>query len=301
MKKLFIPDNKIFLFGNDKNIDNKANIGIYCSYCYSYICINAFRNSIDIFLKIKCENGHKEIKSLNNFINNYRKSYIKYCQICHLYININKLYFCYSCSSKNIICIECRNKYHPESNIKYEKNHITVLFTLRCNYCLLHNKMSTYYCIFCKEYLCNLFNRKEHYHHNVLNLDLKNIITFINRKRSIIEKEERENKEDIKKINNMIIKIRNKLKEIINYKINIINLKRNIINSYKLSNWNYNNTKNLEFIKQNFYNKKIVELSKINNLSGIRHNHLKSNYKENKIIRNKSYYINRKSSKIIQI
>jgi len=82
--------------------------------------------------------------------------------------------------------------------------------------------------------------------------------------------------------------MRNKLKEILNYKINLIYLKRNIINSYKLSNWNYNNTKNLKLIRKNFYNSKGIKnlLYIINSSSRIRDNHFKSNNKKNDIERN---------------
>ena len=279
MNKVFPADSDFLAFRNKKNIDNKTIGGIFCSYCYSYICINVFRKSDRIFVKSKCENGHSEFKLLKNFIKNYRNSYIKDCQICYFHININELYYCYSCNSKNIICSKCRNKYHPKSNIKNKKNHITVPLALRCNYCPLHNKINTYYCIFCKEYLCKYYDKKEHYSHIVLNLNLNKIITFKDRAKSIIEKEENENKEIIENINNMIIKIRNKLKEILNYKMNVICLKRNIISSYKYGCWNYNNTKSLKFIRKHFYKNKSVRtfLSKINNSSGKRENHFKSN------------------------
>ena len=299
VNKVLPKDSDLLDFSNNKKINNKSFSGIFCSRCYSYICIKVVRKSDGIFVKLKCENGHKKFKLLQNFMNDYRKSYIKDCQICYSHININELYYCYSCSSKNIICIECRNKYHPSSNIKNEKNHITVLLTLRYNYCPLHNNINTYYCKSCKKYLCKLYDKKEHNSHVVLNLNLNKIINFKDRAKSLIEKEEKKNKEDIEKINNMITKIRNNLKEILNYKMNVIYLKRNIINSYKLSNWNYNNTKNLKLIRKYFYKKDVKSiLSKISNTSRIRDNHFKSNNKKNNIKRNKSNFQNRKSLNI---
>ena len=292
-------DSNLLAFRNNKNIDNKSFSGIFCSRCYSYICIKVVLKKDGIFLKSKCENGHKEFKLLKNFMNNYRKSYIKDCQICNSHVNISELYYCYSCNSNNIICYECRNKCHPKSNIENGKNHTTILFTLRCNYCPLHNNINTYYCKSCKKYLCKLYDKNEHNSHIVLNLNLNKIINFKDRAKSLIEKEQKENKKVIEKVNNMINKIRNNVKEILNYKINIIYLKRNIINSYKLSNWNYNNTKNLKFIRKNFYNNKGVKsiLSKINNSPGIRYINCKSNNKKNNIKRNKSHFQNRKCSK----
>ena len=296
--KVLPSDSEFLALISNKIIDNKSINGIFCSHCYSYICIKIVRKSDGIFVKSKCENGHKEFKPLQNFMNNYRKGYIKDCQICYSHININELYYCYSCRSKNIICIECRDKYHPKRNIKNEKNHTTVLLTLRYNYCPLHNNLNTYYCKSCKEYLCKLYDKKEHNSHIVLNLNLKKIINFKDRAKSLIEKEEKENKEDIEKINNLIIKMRNKLKEILNYKINVIYLKRNIINSYKLSNRNYNNIKNLKFIRKHFYKKDVKSLlSKISKSSTIRDNYFKSDNRKNNIKRNKSYFKNRKSYK----
>jgi hypothetical protein len=288
MNKVLPIDSDFLSIRNNKNIDNKPISGIFCSLCYGYICIKVVRKSDGIFIKSKCENGHKKFELLKNFMKNYQKSYIKDCQICYSHININELYYCYSCSSKNIICIECRNKYHPKSNIKNEKNHTTILFTLRYNYCPLHNNINTYYCKSCKKYLCKLYDKKEHNSHVVLNLNLNKIINFKDRAKSIIEKEEKKNKDVIEKVNNIIIKIRNNLKEILTYKMNVIYLKRNIINSYKLSNWNYNNTKNLKFIRKHFYKKDVKSiLTKINNSHGIRYNHFKSNNKKNDIKRNR--------------
>jgi len=294
MNKVFITGNS---FGNGKNINNKSNNGIFCSHCCSYSYINIFHKNDEIFIKSKCENGHIDIKLLRNFLNNYSSNYAKDCQICYSHININQLYYCYSCSSKNIICSECRNKYHPKRNKKIERNHITFYFTLRCNYCPLHNRINTYYCMFCKEYLC-IFDKKDHYFHNVLNLNLI-YINFKNKTKLLIEKEDKENKEQIEKINNMINKIRNKLKEILNYKINVLYLKRNIISSYKLNDWNYNNIKNFKLIRKQFYNKKSVNiiLSKINNSTRKRDNYFKSNDKESDIKRNKSHNQKRKSLK----
>ena len=299
MSKALTTKSNSLTLGDAQNINNKANSGIFCSNCYSYIFINIFIKSDQIFVKAKCENEHVEYKLLSNFMNSYRKNYIKACQICYSYININDLYYCYSCSSKNIICMECKNKYHSENSIKNGKNHITVPLTMKCKYCPLHNRINTCYCTFCKEYLCQFDYKKEHFCHAVLNLDLTKIIMFKNKAKSIIEKEEKENKEEIQKINNIIIKIRNKLKEILNYKINVIYLKRNIINSYKLSMWNYNNTKNIKFVRKHFNEKNVTSiLSKIYNSSGLRDKHLKSNNnKNNNIKRNKSYLENRKKLK----
>ena len=71
-------------------------------------------------------------------------------------------------------------------------------------------------------------------------------------------------------------------------------MKRNIINSYKLSNWNYNNIKNLKFIRKHFYKKDVKSLlSKISNSSTIRDNYFKSDNRKNNIKRNKSYFKNR--------
>ena len=287
MNKIFPADSNFLACRSNKNIDNKAIDGIFCSHCYSYIRIYVFLISDEILVQSICEKGHEEFELLKNFIKNYRKSYIKDCQICYSHININELYYCYSCSSKNIICIECRNKYHPSSNIKNEKNHITIRFILRCNYCPLHNNIKTYYCIYCKKYFCKLYDKKKLYSHAVIDLNFNKIIYSKDRVKSIIEKEEKENKEDIEKINNLIIKMRNNFKEILSYKMNVIYLKRNIINSYKLSNWNYNKTKNLKFIRKYFDNNKGVKslFSKINISSRIRDNYFKLNNKEKKILK----------------
>jgi len=297
MNKILTKDSNISVIKSDKNPENKTNSGIFCSRCYSYIFINAINKKEKIFIKSKCENGHGNINSLQKFILNYKNNYIKDCQICHSHININELYYCYSCNNKNIICIKCRDKYHPKSNKKEEeKNHKTIHFTLRYNCCPLHNKKNIYFCKFCRKYMCDLFNKNEHFRHNILNLNLNKIINLKNKAKSKIEKEEKDNKEEIEKLSNLINKMRNKLKEIFDYKINVIILKRNIINSYKSNKLNYNNIKNLEFIRKNFYNKKNVNslLYRLNNSLGIKQNQFESNSNQNNIKTNNNNSQNKK-------
>lgn len=163
--KVLPSDSEFLSLISNKIIDNKSLSGIFCSHCYSYICIKIDRKPDGIFVNSKCENGHKEFKPLQNFMNNYLKGYIKDCQICYSHININELYYCYSCSSKNIICIECRDKYHPKSNIKNEKSHITIRFTLKSNYCPLHNDINTYYFIYIAKNICTTYMIKRTFIH----------------------------------------------------------------------------------------------------------------------------------------
>ena len=268
-----------FIQKNLKNYNIQCK-GIFCSKCYSIAFMNIFqeKEAEEIFIELTCAKKHIEKLSLSNFLNDYQKYYKKECPICHFNSNINKLLYCITC--KKIFCTKCKNSHYFGKN---EQEHNIERFIFKDKKCKEHNfKLNEYYCSTCIKYLCQLCLKNGHIHHDIINLYF-NIDKKKEQLKSIIEKEENQNKMELKECNELIVKINNQFKHIIEREKKISNIKKCIINNYVMNVSCYKIRKNLKLIEKSFYNKEKVKLiiSKVSKKFEVNYNNcLKGNNKK---------------------
>lgn len=249
----FSPEIQLCGEQNNNNLTNYKRM--FCLKCNSlfFIKIKKDTNNEEISIKLYCENNHTEIVSLNYFLNNYEKYYMKKCQNCNINLNINQLLYCYSCDK--VFCEKCKDK-HLIINKNNTNEHQIESFVLKKNVCKKHLfKINQFYCNKCQKYICKECLDKYHNNHNIINLYINND-KIKEKLKSNIERSENINIYQLKKFNNLINTIRNNFNEISHYKKTIVNIKKNIINNYENNHQLYNNVKNLAFIEKEFNNKK---------------------------------------------
>ena len=254
--------------------------GFFCSECYSFCSININKEKDgEIFIELFCENKHIEKMKLTNFLEINEKYSKKECQICCFNMDINDLFYCFSC--KEIFCVACRETHSLKKNIN---EHIIEPFALKDNKCIDHNfKTNEYYCSFCKQYLCKeCLNSKIHDKHTIINLYINND-KLKKRLFSQLEREENLNKLKLNEFNNILLKANIKFNKINKHRKGIINIKNNILNNYENDCCNYHNIQSLNFIEKVFNNKEKIkfDISKLYRKININDNKHINNFDEN--------------------
>ena len=248
---------EIQLCGDKNNKNNITNYKrMFCLKCDSLLFINIKKDkkNEEIFIKLNCDNNHTEIVSLNYFLKNHEKYYMKKCQNCNINLNINHLLYCYSCDTS--FCEKCKDKHLILNNKNNINEHVIESFILKNKFCKNHlYKINEFYCNNCQKYICKECLEKYHSNHNNINLYINND-KIKEKLKSNIEKIENINRYQLKKFNNLITKTRNNFTEISDYKKTIVNIKKNIINNYENNHELYYNIKNVVFIGKEFNNKK---------------------------------------------
>lgn len=237
----------------NKMKNNSINKGFFCSHCYSLdsIKVNKNKKTEEIFIQLTCQNKHIENISLNNFLKDIENYNNKMCPICQISTNINNFLYCFSC--KKIFCSKCMR-----DNSCHDKNHKIGTLTLKNRKCSVHNKSNKFYCNTCSKYICQECLDSSHSPHKASNIYI-NVNKFKNNLKCFIENEEKNNKNQLKKYNDIIVKMRNIFNELIEYKNNVLNIKKGIINSYELNMENFNILQNMDLIQKDFYNKKKLD------------------------------------------
>ena len=238
----------------NKMENNNINKGFFCSRCYSLDSINVNKNkkTEEIFIQLTCQNKHTENISLNNFLKDIEKYNNKICPVCQISTNINNFLYCFSC--KKIFCSKCMR-----NNVCHDKHHKIGPLTSKNRKCLVHNyKINQFYCITCRKYICQECFSSSHTSHKVSNIYI-NVNKFKNKLKCFIESEEKNNKNQLQKCNNIIVKIRNRLNELIEYKNNVLKIKKGIINSYEINMDSFNILQNMGLIQKDFCNKKKLD------------------------------------------
>ena len=212
----------------------------------------------EIIVKIKdyklvlenCKNNH----NLDNLsINEFNRTQI---------IDISKI-SCSKCKVNNksntynnrfFRCNTCKENLCPLCKSSHDSTHFIIDYEQKDYICEIHNEAFMKYCTFCKKNICLLCSN-EHKTHETISFET--LIPDMNEIKDVMNKLRKEI--DVFKVNihNIILKL-NKLTENMEqyYKIYF-----NIMKSYKENCRNYETLKNVNEIKNNFYE----DLSQINN------------------------------------
>jgi hypothetical protein len=234
---------------DDENLNNtmiRPNYNI-CPKCGENIIIKI--KDYKLILE-NCKNNH----SINNIsLNEFNKTQI---------IDTSKI-ICNKCKINNksntynnqfFRCNTCKMNLCPLCKSNHDSTHSIIDYDQKEYICESHNEPFMKYCVFCRKNICLLCSN-EHRTHETISFDT--IIPDMNEIKDLMNKLRKEI--DIFKvnINNIIVKLNKMTKNIEQcYKIYL-----HIMNSYKENCRNYETLKNVNEIKNNFYE----DLSQINN------------------------------------
>ena len=209
---------------------------------------NDYNEKIQIFYK--CEDNHKGIISINDFINksiNY-DIYNILCSNNEKHIQNDRTSFIY--------CIQCDSFFCPECHKQHENIHNKFCKINEFDYqCKIHNKSYSKYCFNCSKNICDEC-LNEHLNHNVKNIDNNfNIEKYIDK----INKAKEYNKNAIDIVNGYIKYIQDCLRNLINnlenfkdinkIEIDFCNILKRIAEENKgTHNLNYHIIKNMNLI-----------------------------------------------------
>jgi len=239
MKILVIEENnKVIRSENLQEINE-----IICPECRENILLNIEDYRINIY---NCKNNHNKNK-IDNIpifeLNNRTRIDISKieCNICKEN-NKGNTY-----NNEFYKCLTCNKNICPLCKIKHDKSHIIIDYDKRNIICNIHNDMYTKYCKECNKNIC--YKCKDN-HKSHEKIDYEDIIKN--------NENNKELKDYIDKLENIIDDIVNKLKNIKENMRIYYNLSNNIINN---NNRNYEILNNInEFINNN--NKIILDIKK---------------------------------------
>ena len=233
--------------GEDLNSSLKRSNFNICPKCGENIIVKI--KDYKIVLE-DCKNNH----CINNLsINEFNRTQIidmskTICDKCKLYNQSNTY------NNQFFRCNVCKMNLCPLCKSSHDSTHLIISFDQKEYICENHNEPFMKYCSFCRKNLCLLCSN-EHKTHETISFDT--LIPDMKEIKDLMDKLRKEI--DIFKvnINNIILNLNKMTKNIEQcYKIYL-----NIINRYKENCRNYEILKNLNEIKNNFYE----ELNQINN------------------------------------
>ena len=247
--------NKMTIMVNSLENDDDENLNSTMIRSNYNICPKCGEN---IMVKIKDYKLVLENCKNNHCINNLSLNEFNRTQI----IDISKI-ICGKCKRNNksstynnhfFRCNGCKMNLCPLCKSSHDSTHFIIDYDQKDYICELHNEPFMKYCTFCRKNICLLCSN-EHKAHETISFDT--LIPDMNEIKDLMNKLRKEI--DIFKvnINNIILNLNKMTKNIEQfYKIYF-----NIMNSYKENCRNYETLKNVNEIKNNFYE----ELSQINN------------------------------------
>ena len=260
-------ENRINICSSEIN-ENRINIShsseiltcMDCPYIPS-IKLNANQHSINVEcqnkIKISSEgddmSGHFHNKILlKDYLRKIRKNYQnqqKECSLCNKKIDIEEIYFCYSC--KIFLCKKCLNDKH----MKEKNDHPTIKFGSINTCCYIHKKENKFYCKNCFENICeNCLNSNFHKNHEIIKLnDILIDDKYLKEINDEINNEEKTVKAMSNKFESYMDFIQEKFDEYIHLRNEEVQLKKNILNTYEKNKNNYNAINNVRKIKFNYY------------------------------------------------
>ena len=194
-----------------------------------------------IQIHYKCENNHKGIIPINDFLNKstYNDIYKVFCAKNNNHQQKDRTSFIY--------CIECEKFYCPECHLEHKNEHNKFCKINEFDYqCKVHNKSYSKYCFDCSKNICEE-SLNEHLNHKIKNINNK---INIEKYTDIIKKAQEYNSNVNQLVNSYIKYIQYTLKKLIinleNFK-DLNNLEINLCNRLiKIAEEN-NDNKNLNY------------------------------------------------------